>query len=597
MKVGFIGLGIMGAAMAANLQKAGFALVVNDIRREAASRHLAAGAEWAETAREVAATTDVVFSCLPNLHAIETVALGEDGIIAGIAPGGAFFEMSTNSPDLVRRLHAAFAARGSAMLDAPVSGGAGGAVLGRLAMWVGGERAAFDRFKPVLDAMADRAVHVGAVGAGLVTKLVHNCASQTMQAALAEVFVLGVKGGAEPLALWEAIRQGSIGRRRTFDGLVDEYLPAHYEPPNAALRIIHKDMTLATALGRELGVPMPLANIALADIVEAMNRGWAERDARSVMLLPQQRSGVEVTVDPARIAEVLARDPPAPTDSKRGAGTTPAQVSARHDRVAGKVAIVTGAGSVAEGIGNGRAAAILLARNGARVALLDRDRAAAEATAAMIAAEGGTCRVIETDVTDEASCAAAVRETVSAWGRLDILVNNVGLSRVRGTAETIDLAEWDRGMRVNVLSIVLMSRFAVPEMRRSGGGSIINIGSITGLHGGHPNLLYPTAKGAIINLTRTLAGHHGGDGIRVNCIAPGFVYTPTVYSRGLPDGVREARQDSSVLKTEGTGWDVGYGVLYLASDEARWVTGIVLPIDAGVSAISPHFTTSARRLS
>jgi NAD(P)-dependent dehydrogenase (short-subunit alcohol dehydrogenase family) len=268
----------------------------------------------------------------------------------------------------------------------------------------------------------------------------------------------------------------------------------------------------------------------------------------------------------------------------------------RGDRVAGKVTIVTGGDSVAEGIGNGRAAAILLARHGAKVALLDRARAAAEDTAAMIDKDGGTYLVVEGDVTEKDACAAAVARTVEAWGRLDILVNNVGTSRVRGTAEDVDLDEGDIGMRVNVTSIVLMTRFAAPAMRQSGGGSIVNIGSITGLHGGHPNLLYPTVKGAIINLTRTLAGQLVKDGIRVNCVAPGFVYTPTVYSRGLPDGVREARQDSSVLRTEGTGWDVGYGVLYLASDEARWVTGIVLPIDAGVSAVSPHFSFSAKRL-
>jgi NAD(P)-dependent dehydrogenase (short-subunit alcohol dehydrogenase family) len=269
----------------------------------------------------------------------------------------------------------------------------------------------------------------------------------------------------------------------------------------------------------------------------------------------------------------------------------------KGDRVAGKVAIVTGGGSVGEGIGNGRAAAILFARHGAKVALMDRVRSAAEDTAAMIAKNGGTCLIVEGDVTSKDDCEAAVRRTVEAWGRLDILVNNVGTSQIRGTAEDVDLDEWDMGLRVNVTSIVLMTRFAAPAMRRSGGGSIINIGSITGLHGGHPNLLYPTTKGAIINLTRTLAGQLGKDGIRVNCVAPGFVYTPTVYGRGLPEGLREMRRESSVLKTEGTGWDVGYGVLYLASDEARWVTGIVLPIDAGVSAISPHFFFSAKRLS
>jgi 3-hydroxyisobutyrate dehydrogenase-like beta-hydroxyacid dehydrogenase len=318
--VGFIGLGIMGGAMAANLQKAGCALVVNDVRREAAAPHIAAGASWADTPRELAERCEVMFTCLPGLPQIEAVALGPDGLLEGIRAGAAYFEMSTNSLELARRLHAAFAERGAHMLDAPISGGALGAKRGRLAIWVGGDAEAYRRFEPVLRAMGDHPVHVGQIGAGLVTKLVHNCTSQTTQAAIAEIFVLGVKAGAEPLALWRAIRQGSIGRRRTFDGLIDEFLPARFEPPNAALRIIHKDMTLATALGRELDVPMRFANLALADIQEAMNRGWSERDCRSVMLLPQERAGVSIEVDPAAIEDVLREDPAAPSDSKRGSG-------------------------------------------------------------------------------------------------------------------------------------------------------------------------------------------------------------------------------------------------------------------------------------
>lgn len=319
--IGFIGLGIMGGSMVANLLRAGHTVVVNDVKREAAESHIANGATWAGTAREVAERSDVVFTCLPSLPAIEAVALGPDGLIHGIKTGQAFFEMSTNATELLKKLDAAFREKGAHVLDAPISGGAKGAKRGRMGIWVGGDRASYDRFEPVLRVMGDRPTHVGALGAGLVTKLVHNSASQTMQAALAEVFVLGVKAGAEPVALWEAIRQGSIGRRRSFDGLADEFLPAKFEPPSAALRIIHKDMTLATALGRELNVPMRFANLALADIVEAMNRGWAERDCRSVMLLPQERAGVSIKVDPERIEEVMRRDPAAPTDTKRGEGS------------------------------------------------------------------------------------------------------------------------------------------------------------------------------------------------------------------------------------------------------------------------------------
>lgn len=264
----------------------------------------------------------------------------------------------------------------------------------------------------------------------------------------------------------------------------------------------------------------------------------------------------------------------------------------KGSRVAGKVALVTGAGSSAEGIGNGRASAILLARHGASVCLLDYNLAAAEETGRMIENEGGRCFAIQGDVSNEGDCRKAVEETVARYGRLDILVNVVGTSKVRGDATAVDLDEWDRGMAINLKSIVMMARYAVPEMRKGGSGSIINIGSITGLHGGHPNLFYATSKGAIVNMTRTMAGNHGIDGVRVNNVAPGFVYTPVVYGKGLPEDVREYRRKVSVLQTEGTGWDVGYAVLYLASDEARWITGVTLPVDAGVSAISPHFQTT-----
>lgn len=318
--IGFIGLGAMGGPMALNLRKAGHALVVNDLHKEAATDHLTAGAMWSDTPAELAARCDVVFTCLPSLAVIEQVALGPDGLVFGARSGGAVFEMSTNSKALLDKLHAAFEPKGVEVLDAPVSGGALGARRGQMGIWVGGDRATYDRFEPVLRAMGDRPIHVGELGAGLVTKLVHNCASQATQAAIAEVFTLGVKAGADPLSLWAAIRQGSIGRRRTFDGLIDEFLPAEYDAPHAALRIIEKDLQLATQLGRDLRTPMRFANLALADVYEAMNRGWGDRDARSVMLLPQERAGVSIKVDKQAIEQVLLDDPAAPSDTKRGSG-------------------------------------------------------------------------------------------------------------------------------------------------------------------------------------------------------------------------------------------------------------------------------------
>jgi 3-hydroxyisobutyrate dehydrogenase-like beta-hydroxyacid dehydrogenase len=292
MQVGFIGVGTMGAGMAANLQKAGHKLVINDLTRQAASHHLAAGATWAESPKAVAEQCEVVFASLPAPPDVEAVALGENGLLAGFKKGSAFFDLSTNAPTVVRQIHAKFAEKGVHMLDAPVSGGPKGAQSGKLAIWVGGDQAIFEKYKHVLDGFSDQARYVGPIGAGSVAKLVHNCAGYIIQTGLAEVFTMGVKGGVEPLALWEAVRQGAVGRSRTFDRLIDSFLINKYDPPNFALRLAHKDVSLATALGRELGVPMRLAHLTLEEMTEALGRGWGNRDSRSPMLLQQERAGV-----------------------------------------------------------------------------------------------------------------------------------------------------------------------------------------------------------------------------------------------------------------------------------------------------------------
>ena len=263
----------------------------------------------------------------------------------------------------------------------------------------------------------------------------------------------------------------------------------------------------------------------------------------------------------------------------------------KDDRLNGKVAIVTGAGSRAEGIGNGRATAVIFARHGAKVTLVDTVAEWAEETRRLIEAESGVCQIVEGDVSDPASCRNIVARTIDAWGRIDILVNNVGLAGPRGNAIEVDVEAWDQAMRVNVASMMLMAKAAIPEMLKNGGGSIINLSSVAGLQGGHPSLLYPTSKGAIVALTRAMASHHGRDGIRVNCIAPGTVYTPMVASRGMTPELRKARRERTLLGTEGTGWDIGYGALYLVSDESRWVTGVILPIDGGATAGSMEVVT------
>ncbi|MGE0765604.1 MAG: NAD(P)-dependent oxidoreductase [Hyphomicrobiaceae bacterium] len=322
MKVGFIGLGTMGAHMATNLSKyletSNHGFVVHDVRKASAEAFLAKGAEWADSPKALAEQCDVIFLSLPGPKEVEAVSTeAGTGIIAGLKKGGAVFDLSTNAPSMVRKIAAIYKDKGLHFMDAPVSGGPTGARSGKLAIWVGGDKKVFEDNKVFLDAFADQARYIGDIGAGSVAKLVHNCAGYAIQTALAEVMTMGVKGGVEPLALWEAIRTGAGGRGRSFDRLVDQFLVNKYEPPAFALKLAFKDMTLATELGRELGVPMRLANMAYADLSEAMGRGWEGQDSRAPMKLQVERAGVEIQVSPDRIKEVFLRDPPAQGDPKR----------------------------------------------------------------------------------------------------------------------------------------------------------------------------------------------------------------------------------------------------------------------------------------
>jgi NAD(P)-dependent dehydrogenase (short-subunit alcohol dehydrogenase family) len=262
--------------------------------------------------------------------------------------------------------------------------------------------------------------------------------------------------------------------------------------------------------------------------------------------------------------------------------------------LAGKVAIVTGGGAAGEGIGNGRAAAILLARAGTRVLVVDRDLALAERTVAMIAAEGGAAAACAADVTDEAQCRAMVADALARFGRLDFLDNNVGISS-RGSVVKLPPADWRRVMQVNVESMYLTAKHAIPAMIASaGGGAIVNLSSISALR---PRGLtaYTVSKGAVIALTRAMAVDHGPDNIRVNCIAPGPVYTPMVYAHGMRPAAREERRRASVLGREGTGWDIGQAVRFLLSDHARFITGQTLLVDGGASLVGPARESGAER--
>jgi 3-hydroxyisobutyrate dehydrogenase len=286
MKIGFIGLGAMGRPMAASLQRAGHSLQVYDVRQ-------VEGFAMKPSAAEAAGGCEVVFTSLPGPAEVESVA-------ASIA-APVWFDLSTNSPRVVRRLHAELAKKKIEFLDAPVSGGPKGAQSGKLAIWVGGDQRVFEKFKPILEVIGDQVHYVGPIGAGTVAKLAHNAASFTIQAALAEVFTLGVKAGVEPLALYRALRQGATGRKRTFDRLPEHFLPGVYDPPAFTVRLAQKDMTLALQLAEESGVPMRVGRIALEELEAATRRGWSERDCRVAMTLQEERAAVSVRVPRERL--------------------------------------------------------------------------------------------------------------------------------------------------------------------------------------------------------------------------------------------------------------------------------------------------------
>ena len=251
----------------------------------------------------------------------------------------------------------------------------------------------------------------------------------------------------------------------------------------------------------------------------------------------------------------------------------------------GKVAIVAGGGARGDGIGNGRAAAILLARAGAQIFVVDRDEALAAHTAEMIVAEGGDATAHGADLTKEIQCEAMIVAALKRFGRLDILDNNIGIGSSASVVEE-SATNWERVMRINVEAMFLTSKYAVPAMIKCGGGSIVNISSISALR---PRGLtaYSTSKGAVIALTSAMAVDHATDGIRVNCIAPGPVFTPMVNRDGdMSDEARDRRRKSSLLEVEGTGWDIGNAVVFLCSDWARYITGQTLVVDGGCTLTS-----------
>ena len=295
MRIGFIGLGNMGGPMAMNLLKAGHELTVHDLRREAAEPQLAAGATWADGAKAVAEASELTFTSLPGPPEVEEVALGPGGVLAGAVEGSVYIDLSTNSPTLLRSIHARFAERGVEVLDAPVSGGVVGATAGTLAVMVGGDAARYEQLKPVLESIGDKVSYIGGIGSGMVAKLVHNMTSICSRMAIAEGLTLAAKAGVDPHVMQKVLQDGAFGQGNFLNhSLTDTVFAERWDPPSFALRLSRKDLGLATQLGREVQVPMAHAALAEQEMVAALGRGWGDLDSNIFFRLQQERSGVEL---------------------------------------------------------------------------------------------------------------------------------------------------------------------------------------------------------------------------------------------------------------------------------------------------------------
>ena len=311
--VGFIGLGNMGGGMSANIQRAGYPMVVYDLREEAAKPLLEGGARLANSPAEVASLCDITLTSLPGPKEVESVSTGPEGVLEGMKPGGIYIDLSTSRPTLIREIEPRFRQKGCHVLDAPVSGGKSGAASGNLAVMVGGEREIFDRVKPILDSFGDKVFYAGSIGAGSVAKLVHNMIGHGVRQAIAEGLTLGVKAGVEAEALWECIRRESLGRMSGLhEGIARTVFTGEFDPPSFALELSRKDIGLATDLGREFNVPMPVANLVEQIAIQGMNRGWGGRDSSVTFLLQEEQAGVEVRatgVDPVKAGRFITTHP------------------------------------------------------------------------------------------------------------------------------------------------------------------------------------------------------------------------------------------------------------------------------------------------
>lgn len=293
MNIGFIGTGNMGNPMAGNLVKDGHHVTVHDLNRQATINLEEMGASWADSPAKAAIGQDLVFTSLPTPQAVESVALGEAGIIESITPATVLADLSTNSPTVIRRIHKAFAERGVTVMDAPVSGGIDGALVASLAVMVGGDKAVFDSIRPVLGSIGSNVIYCGPIGNGMVCKICNNLVNMGIGVLMAESLTLGVKAGVDLAVLVDVMGKSSGGNYRLQRRSPQYLFRGNFEPGFAAA-LASKDVRLATDLGRELVLPMALSNLVDQQYVETVARGWGERDSDMVSVLQEEKAGVQL---------------------------------------------------------------------------------------------------------------------------------------------------------------------------------------------------------------------------------------------------------------------------------------------------------------
>ena len=292
MKIGFIGLGLMGTPMARNLLSGGHDLTVYDVRSEAVDGLTALGTRAAGSPREVAGASDLVFTSLPGPSEVEEATTGEGGLLSGARPGTTYLDLSTIDPDTVKRIAAVAQKAGVAVLDAPVSGGVTGAEEATLCVMVGGDRALYDRYKPVLDLIGDKVMYCGELGAGAVCKIVNNLIGMSLRALIPEAFTLGIKAGVDAGILYEAVSQSS-GDSQTLQAYPDTLFARNFEP-GFRLDLAAKDVGLALQMAQDLEVPMDLSALVQQRYAEALSRGWGGLESSAVARIQEELSGMEI---------------------------------------------------------------------------------------------------------------------------------------------------------------------------------------------------------------------------------------------------------------------------------------------------------------